>query len=163
MKFDLFKSQTENYTKTPLKNFIENYGVYDEGNMFSSIFNSLDTDYGEDKFALMTYAYVRRQLAAYLYIQGWFGREEINYQQQIFKAMQLRTNVSKQFQIDAANAGTEFLNGYSDWFSPEKANFVLPRVINEGHIPDRKSMGELYPDDVVMRAVDNWLLMHGTN
>lgn len=157
MKFNFTKSTSHDYKKTPLKNYINNYGKYTVNNMFSSIMNALDSEYDEDKFVLMTYAYARREIAVYLYIQGWFGREDIKYQQQMFQGMQIRTNVSKQFQIDAANAALEFLKGYSDWFTIEKANFIVPLVINEGYIPDAKSMGLLHPDLVVMELVDTWL------
>lgn len=82
------------------------------------IFANINNDLNEsitmdcDIMILMAYGYTRRIVAAGLYLQGVFNRENYNQASNIFKSLQLKTGQSVQFQEEAASQAFELLLSY---------------------------------------------------
>ncbi|MCP4596144.1 hypothetical protein [Neptuniibacter sp.] len=154
MLFDIFSKEEKN-NETPLKIYIKNCNKYRGDDVFVTIWNDLDTDsFTGDTFAEMTYAYTRRTIAAFLYLQGHFNAEEIGYQQEVFQAFQHRTNASYDFQEATAAASIDFLIEYSTWFTKERIQSAVGAVIG-GQVVDNKSMGIFHSADTIMNMVAN--------
>jgi hypothetical protein len=85
----------------------------DEG-IFGNINNDLNDSIKQDSdiMILMAYGYTRRAVAAGLYLQGIFCRENYDQASNIFKSLQLRTGQSVEFQEEAASQGYELLLSY---------------------------------------------------
>lgn len=154
--FNLFKKNKNNNRK-PLKYYVKNCKPFNGDYMFITIMNDLNMDYQGDKFAIMTYGYARRTVAAILYAQGFLNANEMVYQQEMFQKCQLMTETDYDFQEDAAAASHEFLREYSDWFTPQKAKFITSLAVG-GNMIDIKSLGHTFNDQTVMEIIDKQLL-----
>ena len=158
MLFNIFGKKKNDNQRRPLKNYIPNCKPYYGTDLFVTINNDLNTEaFKDDKFAFMTYAYARRSIACFLYLQGHFDATEISYQQGIFQAIQGQTSADYQFQEDAGAAGLIFLQEYSNFFTKECVNKVTSLVIR-GEINDAKSEGTLFPDATVIANVTKYFL-----
>lgn len=160
MLFDIFK-KSKSEKGTPLKHYISNCKKYSGTDLFVTIYNDLDTDtFKDDVFAMMTYAYARRTIASFLYLQGHFNKEEMEYQQVMFKSLQIKTNTSYEFQEDTAAASIDFLKEYSSWFTKLNTGIAAGLAIGGG-VPDSKSMGILQPVDTVKHLVSKASAKYG--
>jgi hypothetical protein len=160
MLFDIFK-KNKSEKGTPLKYYIPNCKTYSGNDLFVTIYNDLDTDsFKDDVFAMMTYAYARRTIASFLYLQGHFNKEEIEYQQVIFKSLQNQTNASYEFQEDTAAASLDFLQEYSSWFTKIKIGSAVGAVIS-GNVVDNKSLGIQHSDDAIKNLVSKISAQNG--
>jgi len=160
MLFDIFK-KSKSEKGTPLKYYIPNCKTYSGNDLFVTIYNDLDTDsFKDDVFAMMTYAYARRTIASFLFLQGHFNQEEMNYQQVIFQSIQNKTNASVEFQEDTAAASTAFLKEYSSWFTKINTGIAVTIAVRGGTV-DSKSMGILQSVDKVKELVSNVSAKHG--
>lgn len=85
----------------------------DEG-VFANINNDLNESINEnhDIMILMAYGYARRTVAAALYLQGIFSRENYLQASNIFKSLQIQTGQSVEFQENAATQAIELLQSY---------------------------------------------------
>jgi hypothetical protein len=154
LKFDIF-GKKESKSGHPLKHYIPNCGNYRGDDIFVTIWNDLDTDaFKDDSFAKMTYAYARRSIAAFLYLQGHFNAEEMEYQQKVFRAFQLSTDASYDFQEATAAASFDFLTEYSSWFTKKREQSAVTAVIG-GQVPDTKSIGKLNSAGAIMELVSS--------
>jgi hypothetical protein len=152
MLFDIFKKNTSE-KGTPLKYYIPNCKRYSGNDLFVTIFNDLDTDsFKDDSFAMMTYAYARRTIASFLFLQGHFNQEEMDYQQTVFQSIQHNTNASYEFQEDTAAASLDFLQEYSSWFTKINTGMAVGLAVQGGTV-DCKSMGILQSVDTVKDLV----------
>jgi hypothetical protein len=153
MLFDIFKNNKSEKGK-PLKYYIHNCKTYSGNDLFVTIYNDLDTDsFKDDVFAKMTYAYARRTIASFLYLQGHFNKEELEYQQMIFQGFQNQTNASYEFQEATAAASLDFLKEYSSWFTKEKIQSAVGAAIG-GKVQDNKSLGILNSVDFIKNLTD---------
>jgi len=160
MLFDIFK-KNRSEKGTPLKYYIPNCKTYSGDDLFVTIYNDLDTDsFKDDVFAMMTYAYARRTIASFLFLQGHFNQEEMNYQQVIFQSIQNKTNASVEFQEDTAAASTAFLKEYSSWFTKINTGIAVTIAVRGGTV-DSKSMGILQSVDKVKELVSKVSAKHG--
>jgi len=140
---------------------IPNCNTYSGNDLFVTIYNDLDTDsFKDDVFAMMTYAYARRTIASFLFLQGHFNQEEMNYQQVIFQSIQNKTNASVEFQEDTAAASTAFLKEYSSWFTKINTGIAVTIAVRGGTV-DSKSMGILQSVDKVKELVSKVSAKHG--
>jgi hypothetical protein len=160
MLFDIFK-KSKSEKGTPLKHYISNCKKYSGDDLFVTIYNDLDTDsFKDDVFAMMTYAYARRTIASFLFLQGHFNQEEMNYQQVVFQSVQNQTNASYEFQEDTAAASREFLKEYSSWFTKINTGIAVTIAVRGGTV-DSKSMGILQSVDKVKELVSKVSAKHG--
>lgn len=85
-----------------------------EEGVFANINNDLNESIAEnhDIMILMAYGYARRVVAAALYLQGVFNRENYMQASNIFRSLQVKTGQSVEFQEYAAEQATEFLKSY---------------------------------------------------
>ena len=152
MLFDIFKKANSEKGK-PLKYYIPNCKKYRGADIFVKIYNDLDSDtFKNDVFAFMTYAYARRTVASFLFFQGHFNQEEMNYQQKVFQSIQHQTNASYDFQEDTAAASLEFLQEYSSWFTKQNCGIATGLAVS-GTIVDCKAAGVLQSANEVQRRV----------
>lgn len=152
MLFDIFK-KNKSKKGTPLKYYIPNCKTYSGNDLFVTIYNDLDTDsFKDDVFAMMTYAYARRTIASFLFLQGHFNQEEMDYQQKIFQSLQHQTNASYEFQEETAAASIDFLKEYSSWFTKLNTGIATSLAVR-GETVDSKSLGILQPVDTVKNLV----------
>ena len=159
MLFDIFKKNKSEKGR-PLKYYIPNCNTYSGNDLFVTIYNDLDTDaFKDDTFAKMTYAYARRTIASFLYLQGHFNREEMEYQQRIFQSFQHQTNASYEFQESTAAASDDFLKEYSSWFTKEKIQSAVSAVLG-GKVQDNKSLGILNSVDFIKDLTDKVVAEH---
>lgn len=84
--------------------------------VFSNINNDLNDSITmeHDIMILMAYGYARRTVAAGLYLQGVFNRENYEQASNIFKSLQLKTGQSVEFQEKAAKQAAELLFSYDN-------------------------------------------------
>jgi len=82
--------------------------------IFANINNDLNESIKQDHdiMILMAYGYARRAVAAGLYLQGVFNRENYKQASDIFKSLQIRTGQSVEFQNEAASQAFELLLSY---------------------------------------------------
>lgn len=99
--------------KVRLINIVKKNNNLPEG-IFSNINNDLNDSISMDHdiMILMAYGYARRTVAAGLYLQGVFNRENYEQASNIFKSLQLRTGQSVEFQEEAAKQADELLFSY---------------------------------------------------
>jgi hypothetical protein len=100
--------------KVRLINIVKKNNNLPEG-IFSNINNDLNDSItmNHDIMILMAYGYARRTVAAVLYLQGIFNRENYTQASNIFKSLQLRTGQSVEFQEEASNQAFELLFSYN--------------------------------------------------
>jgi hypothetical protein len=160
MLFDIFK-KSKSEKGTPLKYYIPNCKTYSGDDLFVTIYNDLDTDsFKDDVFAMMTYAYARRTIASFLFLQGHFNQEEMDYQQAVFQSLQNQTNASVEFQEDTAAASIDFLKEYSSWFTKLNTGIATGLAVRGGTV-DSKSSGILQPVDTVKYLVTKASAQYG--
>lgn len=101
--------------KVRLINIVKKNNNLPEG-IFSNINNDLNDSItmNHDIMILMAYGYARRTVAAGLYLQGVFNRENYNQASNIFKSIQMRTGQSVEFQEEASKQAAELLFSYDN-------------------------------------------------
>jgi hypothetical protein len=160
MLFDIFKKNQSEKGK-PLKSYIPNCKEYSGDDLFVTIYNDLDTDtFKDDVFAMMTYAYARRTIASFLFLQGHLNQEEMNYQQTVFQSIQHKTNASREFQEATAAASLDFLKEYSSWFTQVNSGMAVGLAVYGGTV-DIKSTGTSYSVDMVKNLVSKVAAKNG--
>ena len=97
-----------------LIDIVQQINNLDDG-IFANINNDLNESITQDNnvMILMAYGYARRTVAAGLYLQGVFNRENYMQASKIFKSLQLQTGQSVEFQEEAASQSIELLLSYS--------------------------------------------------
>ncbi len=94
--------------------------VKKNNNLPEGIFSNINNDLNDsitmehDIMILMAYGYARRTVAAGLYLQGVFNRENYEQASNIFKSLQLKTGQSVEFQEEAAKQAAELLFSYDN-------------------------------------------------
>lgn len=87
-------------------------------NLSEGIFSNINNDLNDsitmdhDIMILMAYGYARRTVAAGLFLQGIFNRENYEQASNIFKSLQLKTGQSVEFQEEASIQASELLFSY---------------------------------------------------
>lgn len=101
----------------------------DEG-VFANINNDLNESIKQehDIMILMSYGYARRTVAAGLYLQGVFNRENYKQASDIFKSLQIRTGQSVEFQNEAASQALELLQSYDNRLDKDLISTVTSGV-----------------------------------
>lgn len=112
-EWKLGKYSAVNY-EVRLINVVEQINDLDEG-IFANLNNDLNESITQDNdvMLLMAYGYARRSVAAGLYLQGVFNRENYMQASKMFKNLQLQTGQSIEFQEEAASQSMELLLAYS--------------------------------------------------
>lgn len=98
--------------------------------VFANINNDLNESIKEDHniMILMAYGYARRTVAAGLYLQGIFSRENYMQASIIFKNLQLKTGQSVEFQENAAEQADELLLSYSPKLTGDMISLITSVV-----------------------------------
>lgn len=92
--------------------------VKKNNNLPEGIFSNINNDLNDsitmdhDIMILMAYGYARRTVAAGLFLQGIFNRENYEQASNIFKSLQLKTGQSVEFQEEASIQASELLFSY---------------------------------------------------
>ena len=112
-----------------LIDIIQQTNNLDDG-VFANINNDLNESITQDNdvMILMAYGYARRTVAAGLYLQGVFNRENYMQASKIFKSLQLQTGQSVEFQEEAASQSIELLLSYSSRLTKEMINKITSVV-----------------------------------
>ena len=99
--------------KVRLVDIVEKNNNLPEG-IFSNINNDLNDSITADHdiMILMAYGYARRTVAAGLFLQGIFNRENYEQASNIFQSLQLKTGQSVEFQEEASIQASELLFSY---------------------------------------------------
>jgi len=89
--------------------------------IFSNINNDLNNSItmDHDIMILMAYGYARRTVAAALFLQGVFDRENYMQASNVFKSLQLKTGQSIEFQESASEQSSELLLSYDNRINKE--------------------------------------------
>ena len=74
---------------------------------------SMTSEFENNMLMKMAYAYARRSVAAGLFLQGVFSRQDYKQASTIFKILQRQTGQSVEFQKEASNQALELLFSYS--------------------------------------------------
>lgn len=112
------------------------------GNAFTDINNDLGTYVDENKdcepMIMMAYAYARRLAIAALCLQRIVDKDQYDNVYQIFKALQLSTGQTQEFQTEAANQARELIYSYTNLFNKDALNTMVV-MVEDGHIDLSKS------------------------
>lgn len=102
------------------------------GNAFTDINNDLGTYIDDNKdcdpLLMMAYGYARRFAIAGLCLQRIINKEQYDYVYQIFKALQLSTGQTQEFQKDAGDQARELIYSYTNLFSKDALNTMVVMV-----------------------------------
>jgi Leucine-rich repeat (LRR) protein len=74
---------------------------------------SMTSEFENNMLMKMAYAYARRSVAAGLFLQGLFSRQDYKQASTIFKILQRQTGQSVEFQKEASTQALELLSSYS--------------------------------------------------
>ncbi len=139
-----YKSDRLN-TETKLIDVIKKQS--NSGNAFTDINNDLGAYVDENKdcepLIMMAYAYARRSAAAALCLQRIVDKDQYDYVYQIFKALQLSTGQTKEFQVEAANQARELIYSYTNLFSKDALNAMVV-MVEDGSVDLFKSTDGSY-------------------
>jgi len=108
--------------------------VQQTNNLDDGVFANINNDLNEsitqdnDVMILMAYGYTRRTVAAGLYLQGVFNRENYMQASKIFKSLQLQTGQTVEFQEEAASQSIELLLSYSSRLTKTMINKITSVV-----------------------------------
>lgn len=104
-------------------------------NLKEGIFANINNDLNESisffqhqPLILMAYAYARRTVAAGLFLQGVFNREHYSQASQVFRAIQLQTGHTVEFQEEAARQANELLSSYDLRIDKQIVSFITMLV-----------------------------------
>lgn len=98
----------------------------------------------DDKLGMMTYAYLRRSAAFGLYAQGIINRQILDYTQDLWKQIAIKTDPGIDFQVKAGEVANFIFWLYDERF---KDNFIqlLSTTVAKDRFP--KTQGDGYIDD----------------
>ena len=115
--------------KLKLIDVVKRTNDLDEG-IFANINNDLNESITQnhDMMLLMAYGYARRTVAAGLYLQGVFNRENYEQASNIFKSLQIKTGQSVEFQEEAASQAIELIQSY-DYRLDRKLILTITSVV----------------------------------
>ena len=111
--------------------------------VFGNINNDLNDfsatyEYENNILMKMAYAYARRSVAAGLFLQGVFSREDYQQASTIFKILQRQTGQSVEFQQEASNQALELLFSYSSRLT----NTMISNIVTVVELEQVKSAYE---------------------
>ena len=119
------------------------------GNVFTDINNDLGFYVDENKecgpMIMMAYAYARRLAVAALCLQRIVDKDQYDYVYQIFKALQLSTGQTQEFQREAADQARELIYSYTNLFSKDALNTMVV-MVEDGRFDLSKSADGSYID-----------------
>lgn len=120
--------------------------------VFANINNDLNESIKEDDdiMILMAYGYARRTIAAALYLQGVFSRENYNQARNIFKSLQISTGQSVEFQESAAKQSDELLHSYDSRFTKEFTSKVTT-VVELDQVISAYDNNKFFTDDQIFQ------------
>lgn len=127
-EWKLGKYSAINSTKR-LIDFVKKTNNLSEG-IFANMNNDLNDSITQDNdiMILMAYGYARRTAAAGLFLQGVFNKENYLQASNTFKALQLQTGQSVEFQEEAASQSAELLCSYSPRLTKNNINKIVMAV-----------------------------------
>jgi len=121
------------------------------GYMFADIMNDLggsaEDIMNHSKSIQMAYAYARRVAATALYFQGMVDLESLNHNITMFKAFQVRTESSPEFQEDSFSKAIEYMQTY---------NPIITRTLMQkmgAMVNEFEATGELFNDDELIADI----------
>lgn len=99
---------------------------------------SLTSEFENNILMKMAYAYARRSVAAGLFLQGVFSRQDYQRASTIFKILQRETGQSVEFQKEASNQASELLFSYSSRLD----NTMISKIVTVVELEQVKSAYE---------------------
>lgn len=129
-------------------------------NLLEGVFANINNDLGEhfstqnkvsssSPMILMAYAYARRTAAAGLFLQGVFDRETYAIASNTFKAMQLQTGHTVEFQEEAARQANELLSSYDSRLDKQTIG-TITTIVEHNQTPEQYDGKNHIPYDLVM-------------
>jgi len=98
----------------------------------------------------MAYGYARRSAASAMYAQGLVGRDVYEHAQMIFRALQLQTGQTTEFQEQAFDEALSFMKTYH-W---QLTRITLTAISNLANNYDRAEEGQLADADLIRQAIE---------
>jgi len=122
--------------------------------VFGNINNDLNDfsatyEYENNILMKMAYAYARRSVAAGLFLQGVFSREDYQQASTIFKILQRQTGQSVEFQQEASNQALELLFSYSSRLTNTMISDIV-RVVELEQVQSAYEYNTYYPFNDVL-------------
>lgn len=141
--------------KIKLIDVVKKRNDLDDG-IFANINNDLNESITQDNdvMILMAYGYARRTIAAGLYLQGVFNRENYMQASNIFKSLQLQTGQSVEFQEEAASQSLELLLSYSPKLTKNMTSKITS-VVELNQVESAYENNIYYNFDKVLDFFDN--------
>lgn len=141
----IFRRKNKN-TPQKLADIVER--KYDTGYIFWNVVDDLgdcvEAIMASSKQTIMAYAYARRLAVASLYIQGLVKKDGFDHAVSIFKALQIQTEHSVEFQEAAATDAIDYMHSYTVMINKLLACKIIDIAMNYD-IPDgRMSDGQLF-------------------
>lgn len=145
-----YAGQNDGENSLRLIDVIKKTNHFIEG-IFANINSDLNEHISTDSppIILMAYAYARRTVAAGLFLQGVFSREDYAQSSKKFKTFQMATGHSVEFQEEAAEQAYELLGSYDPRLNKEMI-VLITSLVERNQTPEHHDGKNHVPYDLIM-------------
>lgn len=145
------KSLENSLVKVIVKGEKSGYGAFlDVNNDLAAFFEEVK-DY--DPLILMTNAYARRVATAGMVLQGIVEKSQFDYVSTVFRATQVSTVHTVEFQEEAYDEAVKLISSYTSLFDKTALSLIVSLVQNEGVLTPPK--GETLDIETIATLIHN--------